>query len=77
MIKELTKEELNDTFFDLNYEGYLYHYNQRKDIFKKKTKEELKEFVLENVDKGLKVLGLFKDEKLIGFLSYEIKEMAT
>ena len=77
MIKELTKEELNDAFFDLNYEGFLYHYNHRKDIFKKKTKEELKEFFLENVDKGLKVLGLFKEDKLIGFLSYEIKEMAT
>lgn len=77
MIKELTKEELDNTFFDLNYEGFLYHYNHRKDIFKMKTKEEIKESVLENVDKGLKVLGLFKNEKLIGFLSYEIKEMAT
>ena len=77
MIRELIKEELNDAFFDLNYEGFLYHYNHRKDIFKKKTKEELKEFFLENVDKGLKVLGLFKEDKLIGFLSYEIKEMAT
>ena len=34
MIRELTKDDLNDTFFDLYYEGFLYHYNNRKDIFK-------------------------------------------
>ena len=77
MIKELTKEELNDTFFDLNYEGFLYHYNQRKDLFKIKTKEELRNFTLEKVDNGLKILGYYKDDKLVGFLAYEIKEMVT
>ena len=77
MIRELTKEELNDTFFDLNYEGFLYHYNHRKDIFKMKTKEEIRNFIMEKADNGLRVLGFFKDDKLIGFLSYEIKEMVN
>ena len=42
-----------------------------------KTKEELRNFTLEKVDNGLKVLGYFKDDKLVGFLAYEIKEMVT
>jgi GNAT superfamily N-acetyltransferase len=77
MIKEIKKEEFDKTFYDLNYEGYLYHYNHRKDIFVEKTYEEIKEYALEKMDKGLKVLGYFKDDKLIGFLSYYIWERAT
>jgi GNAT superfamily N-acetyltransferase len=77
MIREITREESDKTFYDLNYEGYLYHYNHRKDIFVKKTYEEIKEYSLEKMDKGLKVLGYFKDDKLIGFLSYYIWERAT
>ena len=77
MIKEITKEEFDKTFYDLNYEGYLYHYNHRKDIFVKKTYEEIKEYTLEKMDKELKVLGCYKDDKLIGFLSYYIWERAN
>lgn len=77
MIREITREEFDKTFYDLNYEGYLYHYNHRKDILVKKTYEEIKEYALEKMDKGLKVLGYFKDDKLIGFLSYYIWERAT
>ena len=36
MIREITREEFDKNFYDLNYEGYLYHYNHRKDIFVKK-----------------------------------------
>ena len=77
MIREITREEFDKNFYDLNYEGYLYHYNHRKDIFDKKTYEEIKEYSLEKMDKGLKVLGYFKDDKLIGFLSYYIWERAN
>lgn len=74
MIKELTKEDLNEDFFEIYYEGFLYHYNHRKDIFKYRTIDEIKEYVLEEVEKGLKILGYFKDEKLVGYISYKIKE---
>lgn len=77
MIRELTKEDLNDTFFELYYEGFLYHYNHRKDLFKKKTIEELKEYVFEQFDNGLKIIGYYNDEELVGYLGYEIKEKAT
>ena len=77
MIRELTKEDLNDIFFDIYYEGFLYHYNHRKDLFKKKTKEELKEYVFEQNENGLKIIGYFNDNELVGYLGYEIKEKAT
>lgn len=77
MIRELTKEDLNDVFFDIYYEGFLYHYNHRKDLFKKKTKEELKEYVFEQIENGLKIIGYFNDNELVGYLGYEIKEKAT
>lgn len=77
MIRELIKEDLNDTFFDIYYEGFLYHYNHRKDLFKKKTKEELKEYVFEQIKNGLKIIGYFNDNELVGYLGYEIKEKAT
>ena len=77
MIRELTKEDLNDIFFDIYYEGFLYHYNHRKDLFKKKTKEELKEYVFEQIENGLKIIGYFNDNELVGYLGYEIKEKAT
>lgn len=77
MIRELIKEDLNDTFFDIYYEGFLYHYNHRKDLFKKKTKEELKEYVFEQIENGLKIIGYFNDNELVGYLGYEIKEKAT
>ena len=74
MIKELTKEDLNDLFFDIYYEGFLYHYNHRKDIFKKRTIDELKEYVFEQIENGIKIIGYYKDNVLVGFLSYEIRE---
>lgn len=74
MIKELTKEDLNDLFFDIYYEGFLYHYNQRKDIFKKRTIDELKEYVFEQVEKGIKFIGYYKDNVLVGYTSYEIQQ---
>ena len=74
MIRELTKEDLNDLFFAIYYEGFLYHYNHRKDIFKKRTIDELKEYVFEQIENGIKIIGYYKDNVLVGFLSYEIRE---
>lgn len=74
MIRELTKEDLNDLFFDIYYEGFLYHYNHRKDLFKKRTIDELKEYVFEQIENGIKIIGYYKDNVLVGFLSYEIRE---
>lgn len=76
MIKELTKEDLNDVFFDLYYEGFMFHYNHRNDLFKKRTIEELKQYVFDQIENGLKIIGYYNDE-LVGYLAYEIKEKAT
>lgn len=77
MIKELTKEELNKTFFDLSYEGFLFHYNHRKDIFTMKTYDEIKEYILGTIDNGVKVLGCFENDELVGYLSFEIRQRTT
>ena len=76
MIRELTKEDLNDVFFDLYYEGFMFHYNHRNDLFKKRTIEELKQYVFDQIENGLKIIGYYNDE-LVGYLAYEIKEKAT
>lgn len=76
MIRELTKEDLNDVFFDLYYEGFMFHYNHRKDLFKKRTIEELKQYVFDQIENGLKIIGYYNNE-LVGYLAYEIKEKAT
>ena len=78
MIKEIKKEELNNDFYDLYYEWFLYHYNQRPDLFKKISLEELKEWLFSEIDnEDLKILGYFKDNELIGFLAYKIVQKAT
>ena len=78
MIKKIKKEELNNDFYDLYYEGFLYHYNKRPDLFKKRTLDELKEWLFSEIDnEGLKILGYFKDDKLIGFLAYKIVQKTT
>ena len=76
MIRELTKEDLNDVFFDLYYEGFMFHYNHRNDLFKKRSIEELKQYVFDQIENGLKIIGYYNDE-LVGYLAYEIKEKAT
>ena len=77
MIKELLKEDLNDEFFDIYYEGFLYHYNNRKDIFKYRTIDELKEYVFEQLEQGVKFIGYYKEDELVGYYSYEIKNKLT
>ena len=51
--------------------------NESNINYKTITKEEIRNFIMEKADNGLRVLGFFKDDKLIGFLSYEIKEMVN
>ena len=63
MIRELTKEDLNDVFFDLYYEGFMFHYNHRKDLFKKRTIEELKQYVFDQIENGLKIIGYYNNEQ--------------
>ena len=78
MIRKASNKDLNDNFFDLCYEGFLFHYEHRKDIFKKISKEELKKHILEQIEKdNLQILLLIEDNNLIGYLSYEIKQKVT
>ena len=78
MIKEIKKEELNNDFYDLLQDGFMYHYSNRPDLIIKRTKEELKNWISYEIDNSnLKILGYFKEDKLIGFLSYKIVQKVT
>ena len=78
MIRYANKEDLNKEFFDLYYEGFLYHYEHRKDIFKKRSIDELKEYLFNQIDNDdLKILFLEEDNNFIGFLTYEVKKKLT
>ena len=78
MIKEIKKEELNNDFYDLLHDGFMYHYSNRPDLIIKRTKEELKNWISYEIDNSnLKILGYFKEDKLIGFLSYKIVQKVT
>jgi ribosomal protein S18 acetylase RimI-like enzyme len=78
MIKEIKKEELNNDFYDLLQNGFMYHYSNRPDLIIKRTKEELKNWISYEIDNSnLKILGYFKEDKLIGFLSYKIVQKVT
>ena len=78
MIREIKKEEIDNNFYDLLYEGFFLHYNRRPDLFKKRTLDELKEWLYSEIDNaGLKILGYFKDDELIGFLSYKTVQKVT
>ena len=78
MIKEIFKEDLDKTFFDLYYEGFMHHFKHRKDLFKKRKIDELKEYVFEQIEnEGLKIIGYFEEERLVGYLAYQIKQKVT
>ena len=78
MIKEVFKEDLDKTFFDLYYEGFMHHFKHRKDLFNKRKIDELKEYVFEQIDnEGLKIIGYFEEERLVGYLAYQIKQKVT
>ena len=78
MIRYASKKDLTEEFFDLCYEGFLFHYEHRKDIFKNISKDVLKNHILEQIkNDGLKILLIEENNKIIGYLSYEIKEKVT
>ena len=78
MIRFANKEDLTKEFFDLCYEGFLFHYEHRKDIFKNISIDVLKEHVLNQIkNDGLQILLIEENNEIIGYLSYEIKEKVT
>jgi len=75
-IRKANKEDINNGLLEVFIEGYRYHQNGRPDIFINLTDEELKNDLLDIIDKE-KVLVLLKDNKVVAYLSYIIKEKHT
>ena len=72
-IKEATINDINNGLLDVFIEGYRYHQQGRPDVFENLKEEELKQDLINNFEK-FKTLILLEDNKIVGYLSYNIKE---
>lgn len=75
-IKEATISDIDDGLLDVFIEGYRYHQNGRPDIFLKISDNDLKNELLENFEK-LNTIVMLEGERIVGYLSYNIKEKQT
>ena len=71
-IRKANKEDINNNILNLYIHGFRFHYNGRPDIFRNKTDEELKESLLDELDK-LTFLVL-EDTSIKGYIAYHIKD---
>ena len=75
-IREVNEFDIDNGLLEVFIEGYRYHQNGRPDIFIDLTDEELKNDLLDIIEKE-KVLVLVKDSRVVAYLSYIIKEKHT
>lgn len=75
-IREAIEEDINNGLLEVFIEGYRYHQNGRPDIFVNLTDDQLKDDLINNM-KNEKILVLLKDNKVVAYLSYVIKERHT
>ena len=73
MIREATFNDIDNGLLDVFIEGYRYHQNGRPDIFLDLSEDELKADLINNFNK-FKTLVILVDNKIVGYLSYDIKE---
>lgn len=75
-IREATKEDIEQIIFLLQQISEL-HYISRPDIFKRKSKNDLKEYAIENLENNEKKTIVATDEKLRinGILICKVKEV--
>lgn len=73
MIREATFNDIDNGLLEVFIEGYRYHQNGRPDIFLDLSEDELKADLINNFSK-FKTLVILVDNKIVGYLSYDIKE---
>lgn len=75
IIKEATRDDLEKIILLLEQVSEL-HYINRPDIFKRKSKNDMKEYGIENLESEEKKMIVAKDEiNVYGVLIYKIKEL--
>ena len=72
IIREAKKEDLNNNLLSLYIQGFRFHYNGRPDVFSNKIDEQLKDSLLEEMNK-LSFLVL-EDDGIKGYIAYHIKD---
>ena len=73
MIREAIFNDIDNGLLEVFIEGYRYHQNGRPDIFLDLSEDELKADLINNFSK-FKTLVILVDNKIVGYLSYDIKE---
>lgn len=72
IIRKANKEDLNNNLLNLYIQGFRFHYNGRPDVFSIKTDGELKESLLNELNK-LTFL-VIEDPSIKGYIAYHIKD---
>lgn len=74
-IKNVTIADIDNGLLDLYIDGYILHRNNRPDIFPEKSNNELREMLLSELNSGIhNFLMIVKDDDILGYGSYQIKE---
>lgn len=74
-IKNVTIADIDNGLLDLYIDGYILHHNNRPDIFPKKTVNELKENIINELNSNIhNFFMLVNDDNILGYVSYQIKE---
>ena len=75
-IREANINDIDNGLLEVFIEGYRYHQKGRPDIFVNLSDEELKNDLIQNLDR-LSTIVILDDEHIVGYLSYIIKKNHT
>ena len=75
-IREATLDDINKGLLEVFIEGYRYHQKSRPDIFATVTDEDLKNDLIQNFNR-LTTIVILDENKIVGYLSYQIKKHHT
>ena len=72
-IREASILDIENGLLEVFIDGYRYHQKGRPDIFENLSDEELKQDLINNFE-NLTTIVLTENNKIVGYLSYRIKE---
>ncbi len=75
-IREANINDIDNGLLEVFIEGYRYHQKGRPDIFVNLSDKELKNDLIQNLDR-LSTIVILDDEHIVGYLSYIIKKQHT
>lgn len=77
-IRKVKEIDIENNLLDLYIKGFNMHYENRKDIFPKRTSEELKEDLIKRINNQEETIFVIEDNnKILGYTSIEIKNKVS